>query len=102
MATTPDDKNASLASLDDRARDHYHDALYLGRDARGTQYYWSRYHQAAVIFDDTTVTLDLPVANDGHRIADLHDLIETVAAHRGGWTELRVSGSLTEHVETDP
>jgi hypothetical protein len=90
-----------LRTQESIARDHFHDADFLGTDHTGAAHYWSIYHQSIVVIQgDSHATVNLPVCKDGHCITSLRDWIDYTERVRGGFTELRVSSSLGDHFST--
>lgn len=85
MATHPDAKNDThVPTLRERAREHYHDAMFIIRDAAGAAHFWSRYHQAVVVIDGTELaTVDLPVEHDGETIDTAAGWLDYTRAERG-------------------
>lgn len=80
------------------ATEQYHDATFLGRDNAGAAHFWSFYYQSIVVIQgDSHATVDLPVCKDGRHISELRDWIAYTRNVRGGFKELRVSSSLSEH-----
>jgi len=86
--------------LEARAKQHCHDAQYLGTDATGALHCWSIYHQTVIVFDsdaDTdpeTIAIPTYERTTDTEITTLGEYCEYITETRGAWAELLVSSSL--------
>jgi len=83
------------------AREHYHDACFVGIDGDGGAHYWSIYHQTVLVLNGESVAYDLalPVeADDGTPIRTLGEW-HSYVFDRAGWAHHRVSESLVADLQ---
>jgi len=74
----------ALHAQERTARETHHDAMFVIRDGHGADHFWSIYHQAVVVIEDSeTATVDLPVTQNGQRIDSLGDWLEYTRSERG-------------------
>jgi hypothetical protein len=90
------------ARLEARAKQHCHDAMYLGTDGDRAVHFWSRHDQTAIVFDDATdhepelIAIPTDMRSTGTHIGELGDWAAYIHRQRGDWQELRMSGSLAD------
>lgn len=78
------------------AREHYHDATFVGVDGDGHAHYWSCYHQSVLVLDGDTVEFETVLADTP--LSTLGEWMEHTRNKRGAWRVHRVDSDWGETI----
>jgi len=83
-------QNNDTPTQKDIAREHCHDASFVGLDADGASHYWSQYYETIIVVDGSETEIFELDDTPCQTLGDWRRHVE----HKRGWTDCRIGGSL--------